>query len=89
MVPPSADHADWLHRFTDKLRHLPDDQRQHSALAILDYVARPHAGHPEAVRNNDFVAAVNALSAGPEVPGLTEAYIHKYLDDLRLIGLLP
>src|SRR5262249_38308348 len=73
-----ADHGDWLRRFTDKLRHLPDEQRQRSALPIIAYVAQPHPARPPAVRNDAFVAAVG------EVPHLTEGYIHKYLNDMRL-----
>jgi len=82
------DHADWLRRFSDRLRNLPDEQRQRSALPILDYVARPHQPGPSGVRNDAFVAAVRELEAGPEVPQLSEAYIHKYMDDLRALGLL-
>jgi fatty acid CoA ligase FadD9 len=83
------DHADWLRRFADKLKQLPDGQRQRSSLAVLGYLAQPHATHLPAARNDDFVATVRTLPIGPEVPHLTETYIHKYFDDLRLLGLLP
>ncbi len=71
------------------MRHLPDNQRQRSALQILGYVALPYAAKSTPVRNDNFVAAIRELPVGPDVPHLTEGYIHKYLDDLRLLGLLP
>jgi fatty acid CoA ligase FadD9 len=83
------DHADWLRRFAEKLKQLPDAQRQRSSLAVLGYLAQPHAAHSPAARNDDFMATVRTLPVGPEVPHLTETYIHKYFDDLRLLGLLP
>jgi fatty acid CoA ligase FadD9 len=84
-----ADHVDWARRFADRMRNLPDDQRQHSALPVMGYVEHPHAAEPAGVRNDAFVAALQALPGAPEVPGLSEAFIHKYLDDLRLLGVLP
>lgn len=84
-----ADHPDWFHRFADRLRHLPDAERQASALPILAYVEHPLPAAPVLVRNKNFVGLVRDLAAGPEVPGLSEGYIHKYLDDLRALGLLP
>jgi fatty acid CoA ligase FadD9 len=82
-------HADWLQRFADKLRHLPDAQRQHSSLTILGHFARPHPAHPTPLTSENFVAAVRGIPAGPTVPHLSEAFIHKYLDDMRELGLLP
>ncbi|MGE3690070.1 MAG: SDR family oxidoreductase, partial [Novosphingobium sp.] len=82
------DHADWFHRFADKLRHLPDEQRHASALPILGYVEHPFPARGSSVRNEAFVEAVGALEAGLKVPSLSEAYIHKYLDDLRVLGML-
>lgn len=78
-----ADHAEWVRRFSAALRNLPDEQRQHSALPIMSHFAHPHPARPAPVRNDAFVAA-----AGP-MPSLNEAYIHKYLDDMRALGLLP
>jgi fatty acid CoA ligase FadD9 len=76
-------HAEWLRRFTERLRNLSDEQRQHSSLNLLAYVERPQPVHGVKVRNEEFVGAVG------EVPQLSEAYIHKYLDDMRQLGLLP
>jgi fatty acid CoA ligase FadD9 len=82
------DHAEWARRFEAGLRQLPEEERRRSALPILAYLARPHPAAAPAVRNDDFRAALRRLPAGPEVPGLSEAFIHKYLDDLKTLGLL-
>lgn len=84
-----ASHAEWMDRFAVKLRNLPDEQRQHSSIDILGHFDHPHPARPPAVRNDGFVAAVETLSAGPGVPQLSEAYIHKYLNDMQLLGLFP
>lgn len=78
-----ADHGEWLRRFTERLRNLSEEQRQHSSLGLLAYVERPQPAHGTKVRNDDFVSAVG------EVPHISEAYIHKYLDDMRQLALLP
>ncbi|MET0546254.1 MAG: carboxylic acid reductase [Caulobacterales bacterium] len=82
------DHKAWMNRFADKLRNLPDDQRQHSSLSILGHFEQPHEAHPKPISSKDFEAVVRTIPAGPEVPHLTERYIHKYLDDMRLVGLI-
>jgi len=77
-----ADHADWLRRFGDKLRNLPEAQRNRSSLAILGHFAEPHEPHPPRVSSARFEAA----AAG--VPHVTEAFIHKYLGDMVALGLI-
>jgi hypothetical protein len=83
-----GNHSEWLRRFADRLRHIPDDHRQHSVLAILAYVDHPHPAYPPVVRNERFVAALRTLPSGPAVPHLDEGLIHKYLDDMRRVGLV-
>jgi fatty acid CoA ligase FadD9 len=82
-------HAQWIERFGMKLRNLPDEQRQHSALQILEAFEREQPLHDIVVQSGAFEAAVRALSIGPAVPHLSEAFVHKCLDDLRVLGLLP
>jgi len=77
------DHAEWVRRFAEALCRLPEEERQHSALPIVEHFSHPHAARPAPIRNDGFVDA-----AGP-VPSLSEACIHKYLDDLRALRLLP
>jgi hypothetical protein len=41
------------------------------------------------MRSEKLEAAIVGLTAGPEVPHITEALIHKHLADMRALGLLP
>jgi fatty acid CoA ligase FadD9 len=84
-----TDYHDWLAEFEDRLRALPEEERQLSSLAIMggfSQPADPASAHP-ASRN--FAAAVRRLTAGPSVPGIDEAFIHKYLADMRSLDLVP
>ena len=83
-----ADHADWFQRFGDKLRNLPEEDRQRSSLNILGHLAQPHVAHPPRVRSDRFEAAVRDPRGGKDVPHITEAFIHKYLGDMRALGLI-
>lgn len=83
------DHDEWLRRFEDKLRNLPEEQRGHSSLAILGHFAERHSAEPTPLVSTDFAAAVRGLTVGPDLPHLTEAYIHKYLADMHARGLIP
>jgi fatty acid CoA ligase FadD9 len=80
------DHAEWARRFEAKLGTLTEAQRQHSSLAIMGYFSKPHPAHEPAAGSRHFSAAVRGLSR--TVPHLTETYIHKYLDDMSLLGLI-
>lgn len=82
------DHGDWLSRFEAKLRNLPEEERHHSSINILGHFAQPHSAAASPLASDDFIAKVRVIAAGPELPHLTESYIHKYLDDMRLRGLL-
>jgi fatty acid CoA ligase FadD9 len=80
-----ADHADWLQRFGDKLRNLPEEERQRSSLNILGYFAQPDEPHPVSVSSAQFEEAVGT----ERVPHVNEAFIHKYLRDMVALGLIP
>lgn len=82
------DHGEWMRRFEDKLRNLPDEQRGHSSLNILGHFAEPHSPAISPLSNVDFLDAVRSVAAGPGVPHLGEAYIHKYLRDMQAKGLI-
>lgn len=82
------DHGEWLRRFEDKLRNLPEEQRNHSSLNILGHFAEPHSPAPTLLSSTVFAEAVQGLSIGPDIPQLSEAYIHKYLADMRARGLI-
>lgn len=83
-----APHAEWMRRFEDKLRNLPDEERTHSSINILGHFAEPHSPAASSLSGAGFVDRVRTLAVGPKIPGLSEAYIHKYLDDLHARGLI-
>jgi fatty acid CoA ligase FadD9 len=81
------DYQDWLVRFETAMRALPERQRQQSVLAVLDVYRQPTpatAGSP--VPGDRFQSAV--ARSGHEIPHVTAELINKYLDDLKLAGLL-
>lgn len=81
------DYDDWFQRFETALSGLPEDQRSHSLLQIVEPYRRPqHPGMGEGVACQRFAAAASA--AGYPPPPLGPEMIHKYVADLRHIGLL-
>lgn len=82
------DHRDWFARFEQKLAALPEDQRQHSSINVLGAVRRPYAPQENMPDCDHFKTLVRGLSIGPEVPHLSEAFIHKCLDDMRRLALI-
>jgi fatty acid CoA ligase FadD9 len=85
------DHGEWLARFDTALRALPDKQRQHSILPLLNAYRKPETPLPGAPAPTDvFRAAVQEakIGADKDIPHLTAALIDKYVSDLRLLGLL-
>lgn len=86
-----ADHAAWFSAFSDRLRQLPVKQRQHSSLPILKQWAEPSLGREsERVDASRFGREVRRLMPCGEasIPHLSEAFVHKYLADLRALGML-
>ncbi len=85
------DYDEWLDRFTTALRALPDKQRQHSVLPLLDAYRKPETPLRGAPAPTDvFRGAVRAakIGAGEDIPHLSAALIDKYVADLRLLGLV-
>ena len=85
------DYAEWLTRFETALRALPEKQRQHSVLPLLDAYRRPEqplAGAPAPTEN--FREAVRAAKIGADndIPHLTASLVGKYISDLQQLGLL-
>jgi len=85
------DYADWLTRFETTLRALPEKQRQHSVLPLLDAYrepTQPLLGAP--APTEVFRDAVRAAKIGADrdIPHLSASLIDKYVDDLKHLGLL-
>ncbi|MCW1431083.1 carboxylic acid reductase [Novosphingobium sp. JCM 18896] len=82
-----ADYDDWFRRFETALNGLPEDQRAHSLLQIIEPYRHPqHPGMGEGVPCQRF--AGDAEAAGYPVAHLEAGLIHKYVADLRHVGLL-
>ncbi|OBJ18998.1 hypothetical protein A9W93_02940 [Mycobacterium colombiense] len=85
------DYDEWLGRFTTALRVLPDAQRQHSVLPLLDAYRKPETPLRGAPAPTDvFRSAVRSakIGADEDIPHLSAALIDKYVADLRLLGLV-
>lgn len=86
------DYGDWLRRFTEAMRALPELPRKSSLLPLMSAYATP--GQPTLgtrMPAERFRAAVQSAGIGADgdVPHVTEALIEKYVADLRRLGLLP
>jgi fatty acid CoA ligase FadD9 len=85
------DYDEWLGRFETALRALPDKQRQHSVLPLLDAYRKPEKPLRGAPAPTDvFRAAVQEakIGADKDIPHLSAALINKYVTDLKLLGLV-
>ena len=85
------DYDEWLSRIATALRALPDKQRQHSVLPLLDAYRKPETPLRGAPAPTEvFRGAVRAAKIGAEddIPHLSAALIDKYVADLRLLGLV-
>jgi fatty acid CoA ligase FadD9 len=82
-----ADYDDWFQRFETALHGLPEDQRAHSLLQILDPYQHPqHAGMGEGLACQRFARGAEAV--GYPLPHLGADLIYKYVADLKHVGLL-
>jgi fatty acid CoA ligase FadD9 len=85
------DHDDWLHRFETALTALPETQRRHSVLPLLDAYRKPERPIRGAIAPAEgFQAAVRAAKVGPDsdIPHITQSLIGKYTQDLERLGLV-
>jgi fatty acid CoA ligase FadD9 len=77
----------WLSRFETAMHALPEDQQRQSMLTLLGPYRRPQmAGTKSVLPAERFHAGVAA--AGMTTPPLAAPLIHKYVADLRGLGLL-
>ena len=96
-IQRSANFGEWLQRFENALRALPDRQRQQSVLQVLALLLRNSKDllPPEPSRGSlapavRFRAAVQEAKIGPDndIPHVSASIIIKYVTDLQLLGLL-
>ncbi|BBY27586.1 carboxylic acid reductase [Mycolicibacterium sediminis] len=85
------DHGEWFARFEAALRGLPEQQRQRSALVLLDAYRAPEQPLRGAVAPTDvFRGAVRSAKVGSDqdIPHLDRELIRKYVADLRALRLV-
>jgi fatty acid CoA ligase FadD9 len=85
------DYAEWLARFETALRGLPEKQRQHSVLPLLDAYrqpAEPLLGAPAPTEVFRGAVRTAKIGADEDIPHLSAPLINKYAADLELLGLL-
>ncbi|OBI15941.1 carboxylic acid reductase [Mycobacterium sp. E2497] len=86
-----ADYGDWLRRFEQAMRTLPERQRQYSLLPLLHNYQKPEKPINGSMAPTDrFRAAVQEAKIGPDkdIPHVSAPVIVKYVTDLQLLGLL-
>lgn len=82
-------YTEWYDRIESKLKSLPEEQRQLSALNVLMAFQQPLYGGPSWVDCSNFKNLVTSIDSLKTLPHLSEVYIHKYLKDLSLLGMIP
>ncbi len=80
-----ADHTDWVKRIKDKLTTLPEHQRQQSVLDLMLAYSRPHPVNLSIAGCDNFKELIRQLNDGEDISSLSEAFIHKCLEDIKLI----
>jgi fatty acid CoA ligase FadD9 len=85
------DYDNWLTRFETAMQVLPDNQRQHSELTLLEAFRPPvQVLRGPALPAQRFQDGVRAAAIGPEhdIPQLSASLIAKYIADLQQLELL-
>lgn len=86
-----AGYGEWLRRFEQAMRTLPERQRQYSLLPLLHNYQEPEKPINGSMAPTDrFRAAVQDAKIGPDkdIPHVSAPIIVKYITDLQLLGLL-
>lgn len=84
-----SDHQEWYERMMIKLKSMPEDERQQSALDILIAFQKPIISGQIEIDCTNFIDLTNSITNLGEIPHLSESYIHKYLQDLTDLGMIP
>jgi fatty acid CoA ligase FadD9 len=81
------DYTEWVARCETAMRGLPEEQRQHSLINVMDAYRQPQqVAAGSAVPSGRFQAALHAVGLRP--PHMSKALIDKYISDLRLLQLV-
>jgi fatty acid CoA ligase FadD9 len=83
------DYDAWYRTFHDRLMSLGEPQKQHSPLPILQAWQHPHGERELLFDASLLIARLRSISPEyGELPHVSEALIHKYLDDMAVQGLI-
>ncbi|WP_240732898.1 thioester reductase domain-containing protein [Halioglobus maricola] len=81
------DHREWVQRFEQKLKALPDERKQFSALAIISAFSQPYPAGNYGRGCDNFMALMQQhYESG--VPHLDQRFINKCLADMKVQGLV-
>lgn len=84
-----ADYGQWYQTFHDRLMGLSEPQKQHSPLPILAAWERPRDARELSFDASRLIERLRAISPdGGDLPHVSEALIHKYLDDMALLEVI-
>jgi fatty acid CoA ligase FadD9 len=86
------EYAEWLVRFETSLRTLPEKQRQHSVLPLLNAYRKPEQplrGAPAPTQMFRDAVQAAKIGADGDIPHLSASLIEKYIADLQHLGVLP
>ena len=85
------DYSEWLQRFEQSLRNLPEALKAQSVLPLLHSLAKPtkvQRGSPiSSIRLQSALAEGSGLPVG--VPRIDRLLIDRYVSDLRALGFIP
>jgi fatty acid CoA ligase FadD9 len=79
------DYDDWYQRFSEKLRTLPDAEKQKSAIDLLPAFKYPQSSQTDQSFSN-FETLIGSMAG--TLPKLDEGYVSKILRDLSEVGIL-
>ena len=82
------DHKTWVSRIKDKLKALPEEQRQQSVLDLMMAYSRPYPSNVVTAGSANYQALVKQLFNGGDIPHLSKEFIDKNLADMRLLGMI-
>jgi fatty acid CoA ligase FadD9 len=86
-----GDYNQWYQRFDTAVRSLPERQRPHSVLPLLDAYRRPQtpmSGSFAPVERFRSAVQDNGIGAGSDIPHMSAQLIVKYVTSLQALGLL-
>lgn len=89
LVTRLDDYSGWIHRLEIGLRALPNHLRQRSLLPLIHAFAEPEQLPNLVPPADEFRGAVRRHHVGGgRIPSITPGLVSKYVDDLRVVGLL-